>query len=487
MGDKMTQLRQDLSNMKEFFAAKVPAAQTAAAQTAFLKKLSELTHSHFRGKMQTVPKAGIWGFNWFNVWYTPGVSSVSTAIRDLPSRSWDLSNRGNLVAVVSDSTRVLGDGDCGPSGGLGVMEGKAMLMKYLGGCDAIALCVNNRDANGKPDPARLIEFVKMLEPSVGAVNLEDISQPNCYRVLDELREACQIPVWHDDAQGTACVTLAGVINALELTGKTMGNIKAVLFGAGASNTTIASFLLQSGLDPARLTVFDSKGGIHLGRKDLEMDPTRYKQWALAQNTNPLRNNTMEEAMRDADLLIALSTPGPNTIKPDWIRLMAPKAIVFTCAKPVPEIYPYDAKAAGAYIVATGMGDFPNQVNNSCGFPGILKGALTVRATKITDSMAIAAAHSLALFARNRGIDPESIVPTMDETEVFAHEAADVAMQAIADGVAQIQPSREEVFKIAMEDITASRSLTHKMMEDGYLSHPPQDLVNQALAACGIEA
>jgi len=366
------------------------------------------------------------------------------------------------------------------------MEGKAMLMKYLGGCDAIALCVNNRDANGKPDPARLIEFVKMLEPSVGAVNLEDISQPNCYRVLDELREACQIPVWHDDAQGTACVTLAGVINALELTGKTMGNIKAVLFGAGASNTTIASFLLQSGLDPARLTVFDSKGGIHLGRKDLEMDPTRYKQWALAQNTNPLRNNTMEEAMRDADLLIALSTPGPNTIKPDWIRLMAPKAIVFTCANPVPEIYPYDAKAAGAYIVATGRGDFPNQVNNSCGFPGILKGALTVRATKITDSMAIAAAHSLALFARNRGIDPESIVPTMDETEVFAHEAADVAMQAIADGVAQIQITRDEVFKIAMEDITASRALTHKMMEDGYLSPPPQDLINQALAACGIE-
>ncbi len=482
----MAQLNPDLSNLREYFLAKLPPHEVAGAQTAFLKQLSLLAHAHYGGKMQSVPKAGIWGFNWFNVWYTPGVSAVSTAIRDLPERSWELSNRGNLVAVVSDSTRVLGDGDCGPYGGMGVMEGKAMLMKYLGGCDAIALCVNNRDQEGKPDAGRLIDFVKMLEPSVGAVNLEDISQPNCYRVLDELRQSCNIPVWHDDAQGTACVTLAGVINALELTSKKIDQIRAVLFGAGASNTTIARFLLKSGLDPDRLTVFDSKGGIHLGREDLRDNPTRFKQWELAQVSNPQRFDTMEQAMKGADLLIALSTPGPDTIKPEWIKLMADGAIVFACANPVPEIYPYDAKAAGAYIVATGRGDFPNQINNSCGFPGILKGALLVRATQITDAMAIAAAHSLASFARRRGIDEENIVPRMDETEVFAHEAADLAMQAIADGVAGITTlSRDEVFQMALDDINAARGLCHKLMDDGFLAPPPAELIQKALAACGI--
>ncbi|MFO8144588.1 MAG: malic enzyme-like NAD(P)-binding protein, partial [Candidatus Syntrophosphaera sp.] len=240
----MDELNSDLSNLKEFFSERFPPEKKAEAQTAFLKKLAELMHRHYKGKMQTLPKAGIWGFNWFNVWYTPGVSSVSTAIRADQEMSFELSNRGNLVAVVTDSTRVLGDGDCGVSGGLGVMEGKAMLMKYLGGIDAISLCVNNRDKEGKPDPTKLIDFVKMLEPSVGAVNLEDISHPNCYRVLDELRASCQIPVWHDDAQGTACVTLAGLINALKLAGKKIQDIRAVLFGAGASNTTIASILMQ---------------------------------------------------------------------------------------------------------------------------------------------------------------------------------------------------------------------------------------------------
>lgn len=476
----MGKLKADLSNLKEYFAAHYPHEKVAAAQTTFLKKLSELMHSHYKGKMQTLPKTGVWGFNWFNVWYTPGVSSVSTAIRDDEARSYDLSNRGNLVAVVSDSTRVLGDGDCQPSGGLGVMEGKAMLMKYLGGLDAIALCVNNRDANGKPDPARLIEFVKMLEPSVGAVNLEDISQPNCYRVLDELRESCGIPVWHDDAQGTACVTLAGLINALRLTQRRIEDTKAVLYGAGASNTTIASFLLQSGLDPAKLIIFDSRGALHIDRSDLKNNPEKYKQWDLAQKSNPLKLNTMEEAMAGADALIALSTPGPDTIKPEWIKLMASQSIVFTCANPVPEIYPHDAKAAGAYIVATGRGDFPNQINNSCGFPGILKGALLVRASKITDNMAIRAAHSLADFAQRRGINADNIVPTMDEAEVFAVEAADVAMQAIADGVARVIKTREEVFTEAKRDINHARALCQQMMRDGYITPPPEALIEAAL-------
>lgn len=481
MDDRMSDLKLDLSNLQSTFSDLFTPEIKSKAQTVFLKKLSELMHGFYQGKMQTLPKAGIYGFNWFNVWYTPGVSAVSTAIRADNELSYNLSNRSNLVAVVSDSTRVLGDGDCTPSGGLGVMEGKAMLMKYLGGIDAVALCVNNRDKNGIPDPDKVIDFVKMLEPSFGAVNLEDISQPNCYHVLDELRDSCNIPVWHDDAQGTASVTLAGLINALKLTDRSFDNLRVVLYGAGASNTTIASFLLQSGLAPDNLIMFDSKGALHSKRADLESNSAKKKQWELARVSNPKCLNTMEEAMKGADVLIALSTPGPDTIKPGWIKVMAPKAIVFTCANPVPEIYPQDAKAAGAYIVATGRGDFPNQINNSCGFPGILKGALLVRARKITDKMAIRAAHSLADYAEARGINPDSIVPTMDEAEVFPREAADVAMQAIADGVARIELGYDEVFRRAKADIENARATTRALMDNGFIPSPPQELIAQALS------
>ncbi len=474
----MSELKLTLENLGECFPASFTDEQKAMGQTLFLKKLSLAMHTFYHGKMQMVPKAGIWGFNWFNVWYTPGVSAVSTAIRDNCENSFALSNRGNLVAVVSDSTRVLGDGDCSPAGGLGVMEGKAMLMKHLGGVDAIALCINNRGQDSKPDPDKIIEFVKMLEPSVGAVNLEDISQPNCYRVLDTLRAECDIPVWHDDAQGTACVTLAGLINALKLAGKRIENIKTVLYGAGASNTTIASFLLQSGQNPDRLIIFDSKSGLHTNRKDLATNPQKFKQWELAQKTNPDCTDTMEVAMQGADVLIALSTPGPHTIKKEWIKRMADKAIVFACANPVPEIYPYAAKQAGAFIVATGRGDFPNQVNNSLGFPGILKGALMVRARKITDAMAIRAAHSLAEYAEKRGIDPENILPTMDEADVFPREAADVARQAIADGVARVQLSWEEAFAKAKDDIESARNLTEMLMQQGFIQEPPQDMIKE---------
>jgi malate dehydrogenase (oxaloacetate-decarboxylating) len=470
------ELKLTLENLKDCWPDAFSEEQKAKAQTLFLKQLALRMHAYYQGKMQTIPKAGIWGFNWFNVWYTPGVSAVSTTIRTDNEESFALSNRSNLVAVVSDSTRVLGDGDCTPSGGLGVMEGKAMLMKHLGGVDAIALCVNNRDQNGKPNPDKIIDFVKMLEPSVGAVNLEDISQPNCYKVLDVLRNACNIPVWHDDAQGTACVTLAGLINALKLAGKKLEDVRVVLFGAGAANTTIASFLLQSGLKPQNLIIFDSKSGLHIKRSDLEQNPAKFKQWELAQKTNPQCFDTMKDAMHGADVLIALSTPGPDTIKPDWIRLMNDKAIVFACANPVPEIYPYAAKEAGAFIVATGRGDFPNQVNNSLGFPGILKGALLVRARKITDNMAIRAAHSLAQYAVKRGIAPDNIMPTMEEADVFPQEAADVAMQAIEDGVARIKMSWEAAYQMAKADIDKARNITSLLMQKGLIQEPPLAMI-----------
>ena len=469
-----------LANLNELFPDDFTQEQLAKAKTVFLKELAFLSHKFYGGKIVTMPKAGVYGFNWFNVWYTPGVSKVSTTIRDNNDTSFDLSNRGNLVAVVSDSTRVLGDGDCTPPGGLGVMEGKAFLMKYLGGVDGVALCVNSYNKQGKHDPDKIIEFVKMAEPSFGAVNLEDISQPNCYKVLDTLREECDIPVWHDDAQGTGSVTLAGLINALRVAGKDLQNVRIVFYGAGAANTTIARLIIHAGADPAKMIMFDTHGTLHAGRDDIRADAAFYRKWELCQKTNPGRVEDIEKAIAGADVLIAVSKPGPNTVKPEWIRKMASKAIVFACANPVPEIYPYAAKEAGATIVATGRGDFPNQVNNSLGFPGILKGALVVRARKITDEMAIAAAYSMADFAQKKGISPDYIMPTMDETEVFAKEAADVAVQAVKDGVARVPKTWDEVYKKTMADIQEARDAMGLLMKEGFIREPGIDMLEEAV-------
>jgi len=469
-----------LENLDELFPEDFTEEQVAKCKTLFLKEVADTMHRFYGGKMQTIPKAGLYGFNWFNVWYTPGVSKVSTTIRENQDASFELSNRGNLVAVVSDSTRVLGDGDCGPSGGLGVMEGKAFLMKYLGGVDAIALCIDSRNENGEHDPKKIIDFVKMAAPSFGAVNLEDISQPNCFEVLDTLREACDIPVWHDDAQGTGCVTLAGLINALKVAGKEMTDVKIAMLGAGASNTTIASLILQAGGDPQKMIICDSKGGLHTDRADLKADKAFYKKWELCQSTNPGKIDSIADAMVDADVLIALSRPGPDVIKPEWIEKMADKAIVFVCANPIPEIYPYAAKKAGAHIVATGRGDFPNQVNNSLCFPGLLKGALLVKARKVTDKMAIAAAYAIAETAEKNGLTPDYIAPLMNETETFRNVARAVAMKAQEEGVARVAMTADEVYEQASRDIGESRNLTRHLIDGKYIKEPTPEMLDAAL-------
>jgi len=469
-----------LSDLGSYFPDDFTPEQRAKAQTLFLKELAASSHKFYRGKIASIPKAGIYGFNWFNVYYTPGVSMVSTTIRDNNDASFDLTNRGNLVAIVSDSTRVLGDGDVTPPGGLGVMEGKAFLMKYLGGVDGVALCIDSYNKEGKHDADKIIDFVKMVQPSFGAVNLEDISQPNCFKVLDTLREECDIPVWHDDAQGTASVTLAGLTNALRVAGKELKDVRIVLLGAGAANSTAARLILKDGADPDKMIVFDSRGGLHKGRDDVKADKAFYRKWEIAEATNPKRINTIEEAFKGADVIIAASTPGPETIKQEWIHSMNTKSVVFACANPVPEIYPYAAKEAGAYVVATGRGDFPNQVNNSIGFPGILKGALMVRARKVTDEMAIAAAHSVADFAaKKKGINPDYIMPTMDETEVFAQEAADVAMQAIKDGVARVRMDWDFVYTQTLADIKEARDAIDLLMKNDFIKTPDLKMLEDA--------
>ena len=456
--------------------------RAARAKTVFFHSLSLEAHRFYGGKIQVLPRAPLPGFQWFNAWYTPGVSSVSTGIRDAPDESFDLSWRGNVVAVVSDSTRVLGDGDVSPPGGLGVMEGKAFLMKMLGGVDAVPICMDSRNAAGKNDPEIIVDFVRRLAPSFGAVNLEDISQPNCFRVLDALREDCAIPVWHDDAQGTGCVTLAGLINALKVAGKKLADCRIVFYGAGASNTTIARLILLAGADPAKVALFDSRGGLHAGRADIEADARFYRKWELCRATNPGHVNDVAAALRGADALISLSKPGPDVIRPEWVRGMAPNAIVFACANPVPEIYPHAAKAAGALVVATGRGDFPNQVNNSLGFPGILKGALLVRAKKITDAMAIAAAETIAGFAERQGLAPDRIMPLMTDEAVFSETAAAVARQAAADGVARRALAPEQVQEKARKDIAEAHRALDLLMTSGLIPPPPEAMIRRCLDA-----
>jgi malate dehydrogenase (oxaloacetate-decarboxylating) len=480
-------LELDLSNLDSCFPEGFDPARRAKAQTLFLKRLSLEAHRFYSGKIQVLPRCALPGPAWLGAWYTPGVSLVSTTVRDDPDSSLALTSRGGTVAVVSDSTRVLGDGDCGPAGGMGVMEGKAYLMKVLGGVDAVPLCIDSRDAEGRHDPESIIDFVRRCQHSFGAINLEDISQPNCFRVLDALRDSCDIPVWHDDAQGTACVTLAGVINALGLAGKELGKARIVLLGAGAANTSIARLLIADGADPSRIALFDVKGSLHSGRSDIESDPRAYRQWELCQGTNPERFASPEEALREADLLIALSAPGPGTVKPEWVKSMANRPIVFACANPVPEIYPYAAKEAGAFIVGTGRGDFPNQVNNSICFPAILKGALLARARKITDGMAIRAAHSIAGFARARGIGPDDIMPRMQETALFWEQAADVAEQAAKEGVAREAVDREAIRLRAKADIEAAQALYRAMEDGGFIKQPSREMVQGAFDWACAEA
>jgi len=471
-----------LDDIGRRFPAEWDGGQAARAKTIFFKALALEAHRFYGGKIQILPRAVLPGFQWFNAWYTPGVSAVSTGIRDAADESFELSWRGNVVAVVSDSTRVLGDGDVTPPGGLGVMEGKAFLMKVLGGVDAVPICMDSRDAAGKNDPEILIDFVRRLAPSFGAVNLEDISQPNCFRVLDALRESCDIPVWHDDAQGTGCVTLAGLLNALKVAGKELAECRIVFFGAGASNTTIARLILQAGAAPAKVAMFDSRGGLHAGRADIAADPRFYRKWEICQATNPGRLNDVSAALRGADALLSLSQPGPDVIKPAWVRTMAKNAIVFACANPVPEIYPHAAKEAGALVVATGRGDFPNQVNNSLGFPGILKGALLVRAKKITDAMAIAAARTIAAFAERQGLGPDHVMPLMTDEAVFSETAAAVARQAAADGVARRPMDPEQVRQKAAHDIAAAHQALDMLMTSGMIPPPPEAMIQRCLDA-----
>jgi len=438
------------------------------AKTKEPARLALAYHPYYGGKLQVMPKCAIRTHQDFSIWYTPGVAAPCREIRKETKQVFQYTNKGNYVAVVSDGTRVLGLGDIGPEASLPVMEGKALLFKYLGGVDAFPICI------GTKDPEEIVTACKWLEPTFGGINLEDLSKPKCFRILEEARKKLDIPVWHDDQQGTATVILAALINALKLVGKKMGQAKISIIGIGAANTRTALVLMRAGVKPENIVIADSKGILHPNREDVEAEKEENPwKWNFCLKTNgETKTGGAIESLKGSDVCIAASKPGPDTIKKDWIERMASDSIVFACANPVPEIWPWEAKEAGAKIIATGRSDFDNQINNSLGFPGIFRGVLDVRAKTITDEMCIAAAMELASFAENRGIDENNIIPTMGEWEVYPRVAVACALRSIRDGEALVKLSRNELWERAISVIRNARESTEVLMKTGLIK-PPQ--------------
>ncbi len=427
-----------------------------------------ILHPFYQGKVQTALKCAVRSFNDFAIWYTPGVAEPCKAIKADKEQAYEHTNKANTIAVVSDGTRVLGLGDIGPLAAMPVMEGKALLFKYLGGVDAVSICLDTKD------PEEIIKAVKWLQPNFGGINLEDISQPKCFYILERLRQEMDIPVWHDDQQGTATVVVAGIINALKVVNKEMSKANITILGAGASGICTARVLILAGANPGNIILCDSQGILHKGRTDLQNDFKEKWEMCLKSNKEG-RTGTIPEAMKGTDVVVGLSRPGPGVIKTEWVSEMAKDGIIFACANPIPEIWPWEAKEGGVRIMATGRSDFPNQVNNSLGFPAIFRGALDVRAKTISDEMCIAASRELAKCAEDKGLNDEYILPRMDEWEVFPRVAVAVALKAIEQSLHRIELSKEELFNRAATVIKTSQEMTNLLMREGIIPQAPEGL------------
>ncbi len=431
-------------------------------------RLAMKYHPLYHGKIEIAPKVPISSYDDFAVWYTPGVADPCKEIQKYPDKVFEYTNKWNSIAIVTDGTRVLGLGDIGPEAGLPVMEGKSLLFKYLGGVDAFPICLGTKESS------EIMSAVRWLQPSFGGVNLEDIAQPKCFDILDTLRDELRIPVWHDDQQGTGTVVCAGLINALKVVGKRISSASICMVGAGAANIAIARIINEAGVTPGNIIMVDSHGILSRNRKDLE---GKYRaKWDMCLKTNGEGiDGGLEQAIKGADVLIAMAHSGPGVIPGKLLPSMADDAVVFACANPVPEIWPWEAKAMGAKIVATGRSDFPNQVNNSLGFPAIFRGTLDVRARTITDEMCIAAAKEIAKVAEEKGLNPDRIIPSMSDKEVFPREAVAVGMEAQKQGIAGLQLSRRELYERAVSTISHARKSTEVLMRRGLIKNIPRHI------------
>ncbi|MGA7922447.1 MAG: NADP-dependent malic enzyme [Thermoplasmata archaeon] len=439
-----------------------------AGRTEALGARAEELARFYQGKVEVVPKVPVRHLEDFALWYTPGIAEVCRTIARDPEQAFDLTGRWNTIAVVTDGSRVLGLGNIGPRAGLPVMEGKSLLFKFLGGVDAIPLPID------VASPEELVETVLRIAPAFGGINLEDIASPKCFYVLEELQKRSPIPVWHDDQLGTAASTVAGLLNALKLTERSMKSLRTVLLGAGAANLVTVRLLRALGHDPRRITLVDQKGILDAEREDLDelQLHNRWKYHVALETRGGGRRGGLPEALVGADVLLAASTPDPDLVKAEMIRSMAKDPIVFALANPAPEIWPDTAKAAGAAIVATGRSDFPNQVNNSLIFPAVFRGVLDARAKSIPDEIVLAAARELAARASDRGLTPNHILPTMEETDAFPYVAATVAAEAVRLGIARIRRSREEFYQQAKERMLRPHRLAKVLMRSGLIPPMP---------------
>ena len=380
-------------------------------------------HYELKGKLEITPRAKVDSKEALSLAYTPGVAEPCLVIQKDVEKSYELTRRWNTVAVVTDGTAVLGLGDIGPEAGMPVMEGKCVLFKAFGDVDAIPLCVRTKDVE------EIVKTVSLLAGSFGGVNLEDISAPRCFEIEKRLKEICDIPIFHDDQHGTAVVTLAGLINALKLTGKKIEEVKIVTSGAGAAGIAIIKLLLSMGAKHVIMT--DREGAIYKGRENL--NPIKME---MAEITNlSMEKGTLSDVIKNADVFIGVSAPG--TLNKDMVKSMAEKPIIFACANPIPEIFPEDAKEAGAAVVSTGRSDFPNQINNVLCFPGIFRGALDVRAKDINDEMKVAAAYAIAELVSDQELNAEYILPAAFDERVKDAVAKAVAEAAKKSGVARV--------------------------------------------------
>jgi malate dehydrogenase (oxaloacetate-decarboxylating) len=382
-------------------------------------------HARWRGKITVESNAPVTTKEELSLAYTPGVAAPCLAIQQDVNKSYELTRRWNLCLVVTDGSAVLGLGDIGPEAGMPVMEGKCVLFKAFGDVDAFPLCIKSHDVD------TIVETIRLISGSFGGVNLEDISAPRCFEIEKKLKEVCEIPIFHDDQHGTAIVTLAGLINALKVVGKRREDVKVVINGAGAAAIAITRLMLSYGFKS--LLLCDRRGLIWPGRPE-GMNAVKEEIAAL---TNPgKQQGSLSDALHGADVFIGVSAPG--TVTADMVRSMAPDAVVFACANPVPEIMPDDAKAGGARVIATGRSDFPNQINNVLAFPGVFRGAFDVRARDINDAMKVAAAEALAALISPDDLSPDLIIPSPFDPRVCGAVAAGVMRAAHESGVAGVQ-------------------------------------------------
>jgi len=380
-------------------------------------------HEENRGKIEVVSKTEIKDMHDLAVVYTPGVAEPCRKIHQDTSLVYKYTNKGNMIAVVSDGTAVLGLGDIGPEAALPVMEGKAVLFKHFAGIDAFPICLTSKD------PDKIVEAVTLIAPTFGGINLEDISAPRCFKIEDRLKKTLDIPVFHDDQHGTAVIVLSGLLNALKIVGKDIKKIKITVNGAGAAAIAVTKFLLSAGVK--NVILCDSKGIIYEGRKE-NMNPVK-EEMAKVTNRGMVKS-TLADAIKGADVFLGMSVAG--ALKPEMVKTMASDSIIFAMANPTPEIMPDEAKEAGARIIATGRSDFPNQVNNCLGFPGIFKGALKVRASQINEEMKMAASHAIASLVSEEDLNKGIIIPDAFDPRVVEVESEAVAQAAIKSGVAR---------------------------------------------------